>query len=373
MKSARTILKALLVKRSLCLLSVGFLSACGSMIKPETAPDINAGLDYLWQEHGGAHEVAVRPGMKLVVHSLPLRPERLNDTIPAPTSYEWIVPAPNSNLSREDVLFANFLAVSGIPKKTTHKSVEEHLQERAEELCPSGECRDGVVAPQFVDEILTPLFSTLRVRSFHRWGSNSGDAFTTTAIRRSVCEPSAEILRNSWEKNDAVTGGLLFSYSVDAESRDYQVLGAEDWFFRGGRLDVNSRRNGSNWYPQTGDVDKNRGFTEIKIPIRVSREPTSIYFPVCYSVADAEKRLGQEIIGLRRNSVFFPRDSEGNPKIKARVRDGYFTIWFNDRVTLEDAMGPPELKSHLVMGAGDVLILSRKRFVASDSPTPIWP
>ncbi|KAB1110483.1 hypothetical protein F4V89_23035 [Neorhizobium galegae] len=309
--------------------------------------------------------------MKLVVHALPLRGEHANDSPPALTAYTWTVPAPRDRLDRKNVLFANFLAVSGMPTDEVSGSVEKDIQRRSELLCAQGGCKGGSVDSRYVDDILTPLFSTLRVRYFNQW-SQPGPANSVTALRRKACEPSARFLEKDWSANTTPTGTLVYTYAVNATPVEYEVLGAGDWFLRGGRGTLTPDPKASDWYLTRGGVGYARGFTEIQIPVRVGPSPTSVYFPICTSVADAEKAIGQSVAGVRRSAAFMPRGVNGQALAHANPSDGYFTIWLDDRASAEGLSGPSDLKSELMLGTGDVLIMGNGRSSPSDVPTPSW-
>ncbi|MDW9650168.1 hypothetical protein GOB33_18950 [Sinorhizobium meliloti] len=309
--------------------------------------------------------------MKLVVHALPLRDKHLNDSPPALTAYAWTVPSPGAQLDRKNVLFANFLAVSGMPRDAVSGSVETDIQRRSERLCSQGACKGESVDRKYVDNILTPLFSTLRVRYFNQW-SQPGPTYSVTALRRKACVPSAKVLEKDASANTVATGTLVYTYAVNAVPVDYEVLGARDWFLRGGRGALTPDPKASDWYLKNGGVGYTRGFTEIQIPVRVGPSPTSVYFPVCTSVADAEKTIGQPVVGLRRSAAFMPRDVNGQPLAHTNPRDDYFTIWLDGRVSAEGVSGPSDLKSELMLGAGDVLIMGKGRSRPSDAPTPSW-
>jgi len=347
----------------------GSFSGCAHRLTEDDALTVNKGLDYLWDS---GNTIGVRPGMKLVIHAIPLRGEGLMDAPPAPTSYEWVVPARDDPLDRKNVLFANFLAISGMPIGPVNLSVETDLAKRAEaiysESCVGRICTDEAIGPKYVERVLTPLFSTLKVRYFHQWTSTPQlRTNSVAAVQRKACEPSALVLRQAWDANTAATGALLFRYPV-VSPVEYEVLGAGDWFLRGHRGAL-TPNNKSDWYASSG-VGHARGFTEILVPVRVGSSPTSMHLPVCFSVADAEERIGHRVLAVRRSEAFMPRDVEGHAW--AKVRDGYFTIWLDDRDPIQDITGSPNLKPQLMLGAGDVLVLSSRRTRPSDAPTPTW-
>jgi hypothetical protein len=343
------------------------LSSCAPKLSTDDTLAVNSGVDYLWVS---GDSVGIRPGMKLVIHALPLRGPHLNDAPPALTAYEWMVPAPGAPLDRKDVLFANYLAISGQPTGPVSASVEADLASRAGNLCANHACRDEVIGRKYVDDVLMPLFSTLRVRYFHRWTHPATDD-TVVTLRHKACEPSANVLNNSWDTNTAPTGALVYSYTLKSQTAEYEVLGSGDWFLRGARGDLTPNPQASDWYLSNG-VGYTRGFTEIQIPVRVGAAATSIYLPVCTSVAEAERKIGQPVVGVRRSIVFIPKDTHGNPRLNPTVRDGYFTIWLDGRETVEGMRGSPDLKPLLMLGAGDVLVMGYSRSWPSDAPTPSW-
>ncbi|MGO8038227.1 hypothetical protein [Rhizobium leguminosarum] len=356
-----------LLSRSAILAGIILLPSCANRIQASDAPNVNRGIDYLWDSD---KTIAVRPGMKVIVHALPLRDKGRNDAPPAPTAYAWIAPRPHARLERSNVLFANFLAVSGMPQSGVSGSVEKDLASRAETLCADGACPNEAVARKYVDTILTPLFSTLRVQYFNRW-SESGTQDSVEALKRKACEPSAVTLERPWDANTAANGALIFTYALNSAPVEYEVLGAGDWFLRGGRGGLRPDPKASDWYLGSG-VGYTRGFAELQIPVRVGSSPTSTFFPVCTSVTDVENSIGQIVVGVRRSAAFVPENSAGLPLVKGISDDGYFTIWLDGRQAAEGLSGSQELKSVLMLGAGDILILGHGRLRPTDAPIPSW-
>lgn len=355
------------ISRSVLLGGAIALSSCANRIHVADAPIVNQGVDYLWDSDSS---IAVRPGMKVVVHALPLREKGRNDAPPAPSAYAWIAPKPHAPLERKDVLFANFLAISGMPEWGASGSVEKDLARRAESICANGACQDEVISRKYVDKILTPLFATLRVQYFNRW-SNAGAVNSVTAVKRKACEPSSVTLADPWDANTAANGALVFSYAIKSNSVDYTVLGAGDWFLRGGRGELRKAPTASDWYLPSG-VGFTRGFAELQIPVRLSSSPTSTFTPVCTSVLDAEKTFGQRVVGIRRSAVFLPRDAGGQSLVKGTQSDGYFSIWLDGREAAEGIAGSADLKQLLILAAGDVLVVDHDRQRPTDAPTPSW-
>jgi len=275
--------------------------------------------------------IPIRPGIRLTIHHFSLEGVGQNQLVPAPSSFEYIVPSPSGPLSRRDYLVFSYLLSASFPKDPQQaasplhdlailgeaKACEEHCARNPGPNC-NRNCKEGIVRDAIASLAYYASPATPGVEGPPPWASAAAARWWLTPT------PSGA------ETDDT---HLQFNFG-----RQERVLfaGWNDAFFAvAPPKAINERHGESDLY--TDSTGTGRALVEVEIPVRLQPEHASRFVPVYWSIDDLERRLGVTVVGLRRRAEFLSQSlltSLGPKATCERVVApgfGYYTLWFERR------------------------------------------
>jgi hypothetical protein len=353
---------------------------------------LNSGLTYLpfhavstclgTTEDGRPQEIPLLPGMRLRISGFTMKPDGANNQVPIMSTFEWTVPrnreiaaaqtAPTP--TRLDYLFLSYLMNAGFPDKASKFDIRAQLGK----IGPTATCD-----PQCRDKIVGSALASLRVK-------------VTPDIAAPIASRSAGSIRewlNPSQPSDSQRAHLSFRF----DDLDLKLFwGWDESYFTAQAIDAKGANGtySSTEYAGDSPIYTGHSLLTIDIPVRINDEMESRFFPIYWSIADVERRLGATVIGLRRHRNFLsPQLTErlipaGNGSAEVVSPSDYFTVWlqkpgsfgkasylslgakgyifpYQDRSS--DAI--ELLKEQALIAPGDVLIVAKRRTKeATDNP-----
>jgi hypothetical protein len=374
------------------------LAACaeGPMIYeiPNVRP-MNRALDYLpWDANGGVgNELTIRPGMRLRIHHAGVRRAEASGGTgftsqpPSPAQYDWIVPATGGAYEGGDYFVLSYMLSMGLP--------ESHSFEDANGIAwlhaVGGSLAD---TPDFASSLgratLDRILPSLRLRITRSQRAPSPDG-SAELVRAWLTRGSRDDFMKQPDNAQASFRALMVTVPTSAGAVDLALFDGNTAFFNNNvRYDEN-RSNLNAWFTKkTFDA---RALVDVEVPVRVEPELSSRFFPVYFSVADVEARLGVRVSGVQRRESFLRPGltatsvrhrvpglfksglpSDGIIPTAVLLRDHAFTLWFaeppgeGEREMAGSVLHAPGTeKRDLLLAPGDVLILGG-RTAPTDRP-----
>jgi len=357
---------------------------------------LNSGLTYLPfhavstcivpTEDERLQEIPLLPGMRLRISGFTMKPDGANTQVPMMSNFEWTVPrnrqfpagqkAPPP--TRLDYLFLSYLVNAGFAEKASTFDVRAELRK----IGPNAKCDP---LPECRDDLVRTALASLRVRAEPDSPSSISIASRSAGSIREWLNPS--------EPSATQKAYLLLRF----DDIDLKLFwGWDQLYFTAEAIDAQA---GDGTPPSTGYLAHSPIYTghsllTVDIPIRISDEAESRYFPIYWSIADLERRLGTTVVGLRRQRDFL------SPQLTARLIPAgngmtdvvspvnYFTVWLQKPSSFGNAsylsLGAkgyvfpypnrsPDavelLKEQALIAPGDVLIVAKRHTKeASDNP-----
>jgi len=352
---------------------------------------LNSGLTYLpfhsisscvgATEDERPQEIPLLPGMRLRISGFAMRPDSQNTEVPIMSSFEWTVPRQNQPgqktppPTRLDYLFLSYLLNAAFPENTNLFNLRAELGKIAT-CTPRPKCRD--------DRIRSAL------ASLH--------VYVTADIAPPIASRSAGSIRE-W-LNPSEPSGVQTTQHLSLKFDDINLVLFSEWenqpYFTSEATEAQKRNktNPSTAYATDSPIYTGHSLVTIDVPVRINNEFESRYFPVYWSLADVERRLGVMVVGLRRQKDFLSPQlggrlipAENGPGDIVSSSD-YFTVWlqkpgsfvsssyislgakgyvfpFADRSPNAVAL----LKEQSLIAPGDVLIVGKRdNKEATDNP-----
>jgi len=350
--------------------------------------------------------------MKLVLSSTALRTHGANEVVPGLGEFEWTVPA--RGYSRQDYLMLSYLLTVHYNDSATCRTLTRLAPNEDATHCTSPDLVDRwktlasrLASKDFDTNLgthyLCPVISSLTLTSSRADNSFDSKECTAARVRQWVDQ-----LGQDRFNTDQSPQALLYTFPDEDRC---VPLRAFEWSASHFQDAIEGVGGNLGWLKPT--AHEGRAALRIEVPVRIEGEFGSRFVPVYWSVADVEQRFGVQIKELRRSADFLARqEPENKPALACIARqrpsgcaanacepspapastepqtegvgpcdgliapDRYFTIWFPGGSNSHGAKAilqvkkerAEELKSEMLIGLGDVLIVSDQRKAASDNP-----
>jgi hypothetical protein len=384
--------EAALSKRFLLVVIATTLNLCGCAyhLKTVATEHLNKGLPYIvWPDPDADKPAAItlQPGMTLVVDYVPLLPKWQQGTpgsmmsVPPISEYQWTVP-PHPSLatdyySQRDMFFIGYLFVASSLSET---SDESQIVGSINTDCPGIEknCLPGTTFSPQASKALAIKDITFFPANFRPYPQTS--TASAAWLRASFDMPS------ELDFKSAKNPGQRLEVQFDDKDRKLTLFDCTPAYFVSDATPT-KRRSNNPWYERDVDVNNKikdrvvpcqRSYLQVQMPVRIQQELTSRHLPVYWSISDLENRLGVEILGVRRRSSYSTTLSETDctdakcKLVLIKAKDDYFTIWFGKGRGAVGAKKSVALdlseKEKLILAAGDVVILAKRRLKVTDLP-----
>lgn len=336
------------------------------------------------------NSIKIEPGMKLIFRAVPLRTRGTNTQTPGLMVFEWIapetlVPRATNRFTREDYFFLQYMLAAGVPvncDSSTTPTDQSHCDpiEQFEELKRIVQT-DGSTLPfweRLSQRVLVPSLRSLTLVA-QRNSPFTAPSRSSTELRELLAAPALE----DFEAKEERSQYLRLSFPGRYKTLEVNVYDWSSAFFNDSVRERQDIDKSQPWYESGGPrlPSGARGYIEVMIPARVTDKADgqlslSNYFPVYFSLADMEERLGVSIRGVRRREDFVGNftlvNKQLDPQRLISPRDGYFTLWFDKS---EKGYGAKAIlsaeeqsKADVLLAPGDIVIVGRKRLGATDRP-----
>lgn len=369
--------------------------------------------------------IKIVPGMKLVFYGTSLRMKGTNIQQPMMAQYEWIMPnLPENprlcdfqneqplyektlNFTRQDYHFLEYLLTVSTPEgcvltdtDLNRCNASEKLKEFARNLSNND---SNAFNRRYSECFLIPTLNTLEL--FTAKIGYFTPVLKTEDGNYEIKNRSAEELRELFAKpmrEEFETQTSKFNshwlQAMFLPGTDYAIeLRSYDWSSHYFNDDVQERDKTAGgfernpWYDAASTISGSRGFVEVEVPIRISSEIDSRWYPAYFSFHDLEERLGLKIVGFRRSKKFLGTfnfnkknktlyfDPECAECKKTREKflaagDDYFTVKFGKKGKSFNADAVVVLpnnqnaKRDVLLAPGDVILVAKRRLEATDHP-----
>jgi hypothetical protein len=336
------------------------------------------------------NSIKIEPGMKIVFRAAPLRNMGTNNQTPGLMLFEWIapetlIPRAKNRFTREDYFFLQYMLAAGIPvncKSSANPSDQSQCNpvEQFEELKRTVQM-DGSTLPfweRLGQRVLVPSFRSLMLHA-QRSSPFTAPRRSSTELRELLAEPALE----DFEAKEERSQYLRLDFPGRYKTLNINIYDWSSAFFNDSVRERQDIDRSQPWYELDAPrlPSSARGYIELMVPVRVTNkannQPTlSNYFPVYFSVADLEQRLGVNIRGVRRREDFAGNFTLVGKQLDRQKlispRDGYFTLWFDKSKKGYGAKAvlsaEEQSKTEILLAPGDAVIVGDRRLNATDRP-----
>jgi hypothetical protein len=316
--------------------------------------------------------------MRIHISELSARPSGKNTQVPVMSTYEWTMPfatSPKPTLTRRDYIFVNYLVNSALPSDEAATKYDPEASLAFLSQTGNGRCNPQ---PGCREQYALALLKSLTIN------------MQADITRPAPPSLSASSVREWLNPSDAELDITPQSVSFEFQGRQLRLF--DQWdstYFSSPAVELLATKQKSTFYDSDQATARGHALVEIEVPVRIERESESRYFPIYWSIADVERRLGAPVIGLRRQVNYLAKALRERliPLIPPTQNDpvaaqGYFTVWFKQvspfanrfdvslgaagyifpaKTSKNDTKSLGLLKEQTLIAPGDVLILGERK------------
>lgn len=383
-----------------------FMTGCPREVKLEDAEVLNFGIDHWsWRltekstapetckDMSRVHELrgllplrppcgntqgtclSLRPGMKLTVSYSDIVKQSKNIKTPGLASYAYIVPT--GKLNDVDYFFLGYLISSGKAKREKPFETGGALDEYR---ALGGQIDDDGFRRKLEETVLARMLRSMVLLPKTQGEMNPCSFGTAAEVRERLSEPTKQDFENPTLHRQEL------QVTMPTTSGDARIS-LFDWspgYFNDSIESTTPGAMNNPFYSsQASGISYSRASLSVEIPVRLSDERTSQYYPVYFSFADLQNRLGVAIIAVRRKYTYLQSICKDeilkNQKLtmkhceQLKGPDGYFTMWFHEGNNSFGAKRYLRVDSgkmnNLLLAPGDIVYLFKEsRLAPTDSP-----